>query len=87
MNAIISKYRVIIISSILSLFIIGFIGFVVHLEIEQAKQRAFERAKEIITSEKVDKASKVTGRVFFEVKNFKNKVSDEVKRLEDSTKN
>ena len=40
-----------------------------------------------ITPEKIDKASKITGHLLFEVKNFKNKVQNEEKRLQDSTGN
>ena len=58
---------------------------VVHWEIGNAKKHMLEKAKQVeITPEKIDKASRVTGHLLFEVKNFKNKVRNEEQRLQDS---
>ena len=57
----------------------------IHWEIGNAKKHMLEKAKQVeITPEKIDKASKVTGHLLFEVKNFKDKVRGEEKRLQDS---
>jgi hypothetical protein len=92
MNSFISKYKAYFISLGIAIALCLTAFFVIHWEIDRAKARAFEKAKvitkEVVTApEKADKASKVAGRAIFEVKNFKNKISEEVKRLEDSTKN
>jgi uncharacterized protein YlxW (UPF0749 family) len=57
----------------------------IHWEIGNAKKHMLEKAKQVeITPEKIDKASKVTGHLLFEVKNFKNKIRNEEQRLQDS---
>ena len=86
----ISKYKAYFISLGIAIALCLTAFFVIHWEIERAKARAFDKAKvitkEVIaTPEKVDKASKIAGKAIFGIKNFKNKVSEEVKRLEDST--
>jgi hypothetical protein len=78
-----SKYKAYFISMAITIVLCLTVFFAIHWEIERAKYRAFEKAKEIIVTP--EKASKVAGRAIFEVKNFKNKMLEEVKRLEDST--
>lgn len=81
-----SKYKAYFISMVLTIVVCFTAYFVVHWEIGRAKARAFEKAREVVEApEKIDKASKIAGRAVFGIKNFKNKISEEVKRLEDST--
>ena len=60
--------------------------FAVRWQIDVAKKNAIETAKEIVvTPEKIDNTAKIAGRAVFEFKNFKDKVKEEAKRLQDST--
>ena len=70
-----------------SILILLTIVAIIHWEIGNAKKNIIEKTKQIeITPEKIDKTSKITGHLLFEIKNFKDKVQDEEKRLQDSAK-
>jgi hypothetical protein len=85
MNSFFSKYKTVLISGLLAVLFIVVAFLFIHWEVERVKARSFEKAKEVIATP--EKASKIAGRALFDIKNFKNKMSEEVKRLEDSTKN
>jgi len=59
-------------------------AFFIHWEIERSKKQAIDKAKPVLEMSP-DSAAKKIGQAVFKVKNFKNKVKEEIFRLEDST--
>jgi len=59
-------------------------AFFIHWEIERSKKQAINKAKTVLEIPP-DSAAKKIGQAVFKVKNFKNKVKEEISRLEDST--
>jgi cell division protein YceG involved in septum cleavage len=61
-----------------------FAAFFIHWEIERTKKQTIDKAKTVLEMSP-DSAAKKIGQTVFKVRNFKNKVKEEIFRLEDST--
>lgn len=75
--------KTIIMTIIAVLFITASLAFWAHVEIERSKKQAVEKAKAVINM--TYSTAKKIGQTVFKVKNFKNKIKEEITRLEDST--
>ena len=58
---------------------------IIHWEINRTKREMIDKAKSVITQEKIDSTAKKAGRFMYEVKSFKNKIKAEEQRLQDSS--